>query len=148
MRLNIYSQELLTNPRGGEPLTGSKRYHDVTELVQQKSNTGVVYSAVRLFLHSSERLHHPPQDDDRSALTFWRPPGPPFQTTSVMERLVRELTIMPSNVNPEKPYRLVLRSHDLSGTDYETLCHLDEQTAREVINLSNGSVGWLYGEPK
>jgi hypothetical protein len=26
-----------------------------------------------LILHSSERLHHPPADDDRSAVTFWLP---------------------------------------------------------------------------
>jgi hypothetical protein len=26
-----------------------------------------------VMLHSSERLHHPPQDDDRSAVTFWLP---------------------------------------------------------------------------
>lgn len=84
MRLNIYSQELRTDPRGGDPLTGSARYHDDTELVEQKSNTGVVYSAVRLFLHSSERLHHPPQDDDRSALTFWLP-----KSAERRERLAR-----------------------------------------------------------
>lgn len=57
MRINVYSQEL-TN----EVL----RYEKV-------SNTGVVYSAAQLILHSSEKLHHPPQDDDRSAITFWLP---------------------------------------------------------------------------
>lgn len=76
MRLNIYSQELLTDPRGDEPIFGSARYHDVVEPVSQKSNTGVIYSAVRLFLHSSDKLHHPPHDDDRSALTFWLPKSP------------------------------------------------------------------------
>ncbi|WP_438863797.1 hypothetical protein [Neptunicella sp.] len=57
MRINVYSQEL-TN-----------------ELVpvMKKSNTGLVYSAVQIILHSSERLHHPPEDDDRSAVTFWLP---------------------------------------------------------------------------
>ena len=57
MRMNIYSQELT----------------DEVELGLQQSNTGVGYSFVRLFLHSSERLHHPPEDDDRSAITFWLP---------------------------------------------------------------------------
>lgn len=57
MRINVYSQEL-TN----EVL-----------MVQKFSNTGVVYSAAQLILHSSERLHHPPEDDDRSAVTFWLP---------------------------------------------------------------------------
>ena len=57
MRVNVYSQEL-TNE---------------VELIRQESNTGVTYSAVRLFLHSSDKLHHPPEDDDRSAITFWLP---------------------------------------------------------------------------
>lgn len=54
MRINVYSQEL-TN----ENLT-----------VEKVSNTGLIYSAVQLVLHSTDRLHHPPQDDDRSAVTF------------------------------------------------------------------------------
>jgi len=33
----------------------------------------IIYHAARLVLHSSNRLHHPPMDDDRSALTFWLP---------------------------------------------------------------------------
>lgn len=57
MRINVYSQEL-TNE---------------VVLVEKPSNTGVVYHAAQLILHSSERLHHPPQDDDRSAVTFWLP---------------------------------------------------------------------------
>lgn len=57
MRVNVYSQELT-----GEVATLSK-----------VSDTGVAYPAVRLFLHSSERLHHTATDDDRSAITFWLP---------------------------------------------------------------------------
>lgn len=57
MRINVYSQELTT-----EVLP-----------VRKESNTGVVYSAVQFMLHSSPMLHHPPQDDDRSAVTFWLP---------------------------------------------------------------------------
>ena len=57
MRVNVYSQEL----------TGEVIH------VEKQSNTGVVYHAAQLILHSSERLHHPPQDDDRSAVTFWLP---------------------------------------------------------------------------
>ena len=33
----------------------------------------VVYHAAQLMLHSSPMLHHPPFDDDRSAVTFWLP---------------------------------------------------------------------------
>jgi len=57
MRINVYSQEL-TN----EIVT-----------VNKVSNTGLTYSAVQMILHSSDHLHHPPLDDDRSAVTFWLP---------------------------------------------------------------------------
>jgi hypothetical protein len=57
MRVNVYSQELT----------------DEVLVIEKKSNTGVTYSAVQFILHSSEMLHHPPQDDDRSAVTFWLP---------------------------------------------------------------------------
>lgn len=57
MRINVYSQELT----------------DEINVVEKESNTGLVYSAVQLMLHSSLMLHHPPADDDRSAVTFWLP---------------------------------------------------------------------------
>jgi hypothetical protein len=57
MRINVYSQELT----------------DEVQMVAKKSNTGVTYHAAQLVLHSSPMLHHPPQDDDRSAVTFWLP---------------------------------------------------------------------------
>lgn len=57
MRVNIYSQEIT----------------DEVATVEKVSNTGLTYSAVQFMLHSSERLHHPPEDDDRSAVTFWLP---------------------------------------------------------------------------
>ena len=57
MRINVYSQELT----------------DEVQVEEKESNTGLVYSAVRLILHSSPMLHHPPRDDDRSGITFWLP---------------------------------------------------------------------------
>lgn len=57
MRINVYSQELTT---------------EVIAL-EKESNTGRVYKAAQLILHSSDKLHHPPEDDDRSAVTFWLP---------------------------------------------------------------------------
>lgn len=57
MRINVYSQEL----------------RDEVLHIEKESNTGIVYHAAQLILHSSERLHHPPADDDRSAVTFWLP---------------------------------------------------------------------------
>jgi len=62
MRVNIYSQELPLEMEAFGVQLGS-----------QDSNTGIVYSFVRMFLYSSDRLHHPPADDDRSAITFWLP---------------------------------------------------------------------------
>jgi len=57
MRINVYSQELTSE----------------THTLEKVSNTGLTYSAVQLMLHSSPMLHHPPADDDRSAVTFWLP---------------------------------------------------------------------------
>lgn len=57
MRVNVYSQELT----------------DEVQLIEKASNTGVTYHAAQLILHSSPMLHHPPLDDDRSAVTFWLP---------------------------------------------------------------------------
>ena len=57
MRINVYSQELT----------------DEVLLISKESNTGIIYHAAQLILHSSPRLHHPPADDDRSAVTFWLP---------------------------------------------------------------------------
>jgi hypothetical protein len=57
MRINVYSQELT----------------DEVNVIEKVSNTGLTYSAVQLMLHSSPMLHHPPADDDRSAVTFWLP---------------------------------------------------------------------------
>lgn len=57
MRINVYSQELT----------------DEVNVVEKRSNTGLIYSGVQLMLHSSPMLHHPPEDDDRSAVTFWLP---------------------------------------------------------------------------
>jgi len=79
MRINVYSQELLLDDN-----EQSQEQHQ-WELVEQEANTGITYSAVRLFLHSSERLHHPPHDDDRSAITFWLP-----KSLERRERLARQ----------------------------------------------------------
>ena len=57
MRINVYSQELT----------------DEVILLEKESNTGITYHAAQLILHSSPMLHQPPEDDDRSAVTFWLP---------------------------------------------------------------------------
>lgn len=85
MRVNVYSQELILIDPG----------NPAVELDVKESNTGIVYSAVRVLLWSSEKLHHPPEDDDRSGVTFWLPKDK-FKrerlalTFEAMAKLVRE----------------------------------------------------------
>ena len=79
MRINVYSQELT----------------DEARLIAKPSNTGVTYHAVQLMLHSSPMLHHPPEDDDRSAVTLWLPKSQHRRealaaTLERMAKLVRE----------------------------------------------------------
>ena len=62
MRLNVYSQELITSDYD--------TWFDKVGVVEKTSNTGLTYTGVQLFLHSYDGLHHPPKDDDRSAITF------------------------------------------------------------------------------
>lgn len=61
MRINVYSQELT----------------DETALVDKpgtdKDGNPAVFQGVRLYLLSSDQLHHTPEDDDRSAITIWIP---------------------------------------------------------------------------
>ena len=82
MRINVYSQEL-TNE---------------VQVEEKRSNTGLVYSAVRLMLHSSDMLHHPPRDDDRSAVTFWLP-----KTQERREALARTFEDMAAKVRAAPP---------------------------------------------
>lgn len=60
MRVNIYSQELTE-----EMVVGG-----------HVSENGASYGYVRFVLHSSERLHHTLDDDDRSGVTFRLPRSP------------------------------------------------------------------------
>lgn len=82
MRINVYSQELT----------------DEVQTLEKVSNTGLVYSAVMLMLHSSERLHHPPQDDDRSAVTFWLP-----KSAERREALAKAFEQMATKVRDARP---------------------------------------------
>ena len=82
MRVNVYSQELT----------------DEIALIEKVSNTGIVYSAVQLILHSSDKLHHPPQDDDRSAVTIWLP-----RSEARREKLAQTLEAMAAAVRYARP---------------------------------------------
>lgn len=82
MRINVYSQELT----------------DEVNVVEKVSNTGLTYSAVQLMLHSSHLLHHPPADDDRSAVTFWLP-----KSQARREALAAAFERMAAEVRAAKP---------------------------------------------
>lgn len=57
MRVHLYSQELT----------------EEVNLIEKKAGTDIVYHGVQFVMHSSDRLHNDPDDDDRSAVTFWLP---------------------------------------------------------------------------
>jgi hypothetical protein len=63
MRINVYSQEL----------TNEVRLISKESDGRDEFGRPVTYHAAQLVLHSSPHLHHPPLDDDRSAVTFWLP---------------------------------------------------------------------------
>jgi hypothetical protein len=67
MRINIYSQELTK---------------EVTT-VAKTADTGITYYGIRLYLASPDILHHTPEDDDRSAITFWIPNAKSFTRTDL-----------------------------------------------------------------
>lgn len=73
MRVNVYSQEQTAE----------------VICIGKVSNTGRLYLAAQLVLHSSPMLHHPPADDDRSAVTFWLPSSP--QRREDMARAFEEI---------------------------------------------------------
>ncbi len=58
MRLHVYTQELTK---------------EVSLVTKTADNTGITYYGVRIWIASPDRLHHTPEDDDRSAVTFWIP---------------------------------------------------------------------------
>jgi hypothetical protein len=64
MRINVYSQEL------------SKE----VQLVRKGKHVGV-----RIFFDGSPRLHDTPEDDDRSAITYWLPNCAGFSPADLAE---------------------------------------------------------------
>lgn len=57
MRINVYSQELTKE----------------VQLITRTASHGPVYKGIRFILNSPKELHFTPNDDDRSAVTFWIP---------------------------------------------------------------------------
>jgi hypothetical protein len=93
LRVNIYSQELICEPNDTDATIA-------VELVAQKvEELDLTYSGVRLYLHSSERLHAVPGDDDRSAITFWLPKTP--ERREMFARSLEELASLVREASPE-----------------------------------------------
>lgn len=83
MRINLYSQELTTE----------------VQVEEKESNTGLVYTAVRIMLHSSPMLHHPPHDDDRSGVSFWLPKS--GERREALAKTFEEMAAAVRNARPE-----------------------------------------------
>ena len=67
MRVNVYTEELLTSP-DNQPMC------EITTAEYVSSRTGQPMKnfGLRIFLRSHPALHYiPGRDDDRSAVTFW-----------------------------------------------------------------------------
>jgi hypothetical protein len=87
MRVNVYSQEL----------TGE------VQCVETISDTGKSYGGVRVVLHSSPRLHHTGEDDDRSGVTFWFPSADAFGMAELAYMFVRMANLTMSSTQKIDP---------------------------------------------
>lgn len=61
MRINVYAEEITTETEVVSKDVSDSKFGDRT------------FYGVRLFLESPDVLHADPEDDDRSAITFWVP---------------------------------------------------------------------------
>jgi len=76
MRVNVYSQEMTREAQVVE-----KQVH-----LPGQAGPGRTYYGVRVFLRSAPELHATPEDDDRSAVTFW------FDSLGEAERYFERVT--------------------------------------------------------
>ena len=76
MRVNVYSQEMTREAQVVE-----KQVH-----LPGQAGPGRTYYGVRMFLRSAPELHATPEDDDRSAVTFW------FDSIGEAERYFERVT--------------------------------------------------------
>lgn len=87
MRVHLYSQEL-TKEVG---------------LVSKTADAGLRYWGVRMMLASPDILHHTPDDDDRSAVTFWIPNAEsysPEDLARVFEKMAALVRSIASKAHP------------------------------------------------
>jgi len=86
MRINVYSQELTKE----------------VKLIHQKDRDGRnSHYGIRFFLASPDILHNTPDDDDRSAITFWIPNAKSF-TPADLSAIFNAAAMMAAAVEIEK----------------------------------------------
>lgn len=73
----------------------------MTLVTKKAEDTGIVYSGVRLYLASPDILHHTPQDDDRSAITFWIPNAKSFTPEDLAKLFERAAELVRSAPPPQ-----------------------------------------------
>lgn len=86
MRIQIYSQELTKE----------------VSLIDKEADTGLVYYGVRFWLASPDILHHTPEDDDRSGVTFWIPNNNTFTPEELASCFDRAAELIRSAPTPDK----------------------------------------------
>lgn len=86
MRINVYSQELTQE----------------VELVTKVSENNVVHWGVRIYFDGSPRLHDKPDDNDKSAITYWLPMRGSF-TPEMLGSVFARAAILCRSVPPPLP---------------------------------------------
>lgn len=122
MRINVYSQELT----------------DEVRIVRKESNTGIVYSAVQMMLHSSSMLHHSETDDDRSAVTFWLPTSSTrrAQLAATFERLAELVRVA------------ALQTEGTEGGEMSAIYWLIERNSKHKNMPPNEPIMWFRGRSR
>jgi hypothetical protein len=87
VRINVYSQELTK---------------EVTMIAKRAQDTGILYYGMRMYLASPDILHHTPEDDDRSAITFWIPNAESFSKEDLANLFDRMAAGIRSCPDPER----------------------------------------------
>lgn len=85
MRINVYSQELTKE----------------CDLIVKRADTGIDYYGARMYLASPDILHHSPDDDDRSAITFWIPNARSFTKHDLAEVFSRMAVLIAQAPDPQ-----------------------------------------------
>lgn len=105
MRLNVYSQEITDDFR----------------IVEKTGAEGETYTALMYLLHSSDRLHQPPEhvgdDDDRSAVTFWLPRSD--HRREAFARTLESMAAVVRGAKPEQSSDVKDKAKELAGLRYD-----------------------------